>query len=33
MAARELIGNAARDGDLAWVAVEVERGQDRRRPG
>jgi tRNA-uridine 2-sulfurtransferase len=27
MAVAELIGNAARGGDLAWVAVEVERGR------
>jgi len=27
MAAAELIGNAARGGDLAWVAVSVERGR------
>ena len=27
MAAAKLIGNAARDGDLAWVAVGVERGR------
>jgi tRNA-uridine 2-sulfurtransferase len=27
MASAELIGNAARDGDLAWVAVSTERGR------
>jgi len=27
MATRELIGNAARGGDLAWIRLEVERGR------
>jgi tRNA-specific 2-thiouridylase len=33
MATAELIGNAARDGDLAWVAVTTERGRVSRARG